>query len=104
MRTSGCARRKSGQPRHQLLAREGDRRRHAHQAARHAGQVAHAGEALRDLLERPRMSSTSCWPASVSRTLRVVRCTSGTPAARSSSAMRWLIAALLTPRRCAAAV
>ena len=52
----------------------------------------------------PRMSSTSRWPASVSRTLRVVRCTNGAPAARSSSAMRWLMAALLTPRRSAAAV
>ena len=29
---------------------------------------------------------------------------SATPASRSSSAMRWLMAALLTPRRCAAAV
>ena len=52
----------------------------------------------------PRVSSASRSPASVSRMLRVVRRTSGTPAARSSSAMRWLIAALLTPSRAAAAV
>ena len=50
------------------------------------------------------VASANCWPASVRRTLRVVRSTSGTPAARSRSAMRWLIAALLTPSRCAAAV
>jgi hypothetical protein len=53
MRTSGCARRKVGQPRHQLLAREGHRRRDAHQPARHARQVAHAGKAVGDLLEGP---------------------------------------------------
>lgn len=47
----------------------------------------------------PLVASTSRCPASVSCTLRVVRRTSGTPAACSSSAMRRLIAALLT-RRC----
>ena len=51
-----------------------------------------------------RVSSTSLWPASVRRRLRVVRCTRVTLAARSSSAMRWLMAALLTPNRAAAAV
>ncbi len=51
-----------------------------------------------------RVPSASRWPASVSRTLRVVRSTSGTPASRSSSAMRWLMPALLTPSRRAAAV
>ena len=52
----------------------------------------------------PRVSSTRRWPASVRRTLRVVRVTRATPAARSSSATRWLMAALLTPRRAAAEV
>ena len=56
------------------------------------------------LLNAPRMASASCWPASVRRTLRVVRRTSGRPAARSSSTTRWLIAALDSPSRCAAAV
>ena len=51
-----------------------------------------------------RVWSTNRWPGSVRRTLRVVRCTSDTPATRSSSAMRWLMAALLTLRRAAAAV
>ena len=92
------------QQRHQLLARQRHRRGDAQQPARHAGQVAHAGIAVRDALERQPVSSTSRWPASVSRTLRVVRRTSAMPAARSSSAMRWLIAALLTPSRAAAAV
>ena len=50
----------------------------------------------------PCVSSTSRWPASVSTTERVVRRTSGTPAARSSSAMRMLADALETPSRRAA--
>ena len=46
------------------------------------------GEALLMRSKAPRVSSASCWPASVRPTERVVRRTSGTPAARSSSAMR----------------
>lgn len=52
----------------------------------------------------PRVASTRPSPASVRRRLRVVRRTSGTPAAASSSRMRWLTAALLTPSRAAVAV
>jgi hypothetical protein len=63
------------------------------------GQVAHLRKALGNLFKGARVWSTSRWPASVRRTLRVVRCTSATPASFSSSAMRWLMAALLTPRR-----
>ncbi len=50
------------------------------------------------------VSSTRRCPASVSPTDRVVRRTSVTPIARSSSAMRWLTAALEIPSRCAACV
>ena len=48
--------------------------------------------------------STRCAPASVRLTPRVVRRTSGSPTAFSSSAMRWLTEALLSCRRRAAAV
>ncbi|MNT28517.1 hypothetical protein D3C72_1642080 [compost metagenome] len=51
-----------------------------------------------------RSSSTSLSPASVSLTLRVVRCTNGTPASISISLIFWLMAALLTSSRSAARV
>ena len=77
--------------------------------AQHAVRLRRRGPARRRSSARSARTRRA-WPRPaarrprVSRTLRVVRRTSGTPAARSSSAMRWLIAALLRPRRCAAAV
>lgn len=78
-----------------VLAPEGHRHRDPQQALRRFGQIAHAGKTAFDL-RKGAAGRIHQRLAGFGKTvpLRVVRRTSGTPAAASSSLMRWLMAAL----------
>ena len=85
-----------GQVRHDLLAPERDRHRQAQQARGSPAKSFTRAKCCPIDSNASRVLSTSVWPASVSRTLRVApheRHAGGL----SRSAMRWLIAALLMP-------